>query len=119
MENLRPLERRINAMRDEGVATGEIAQRVGRSPAQVERFHAGVYRIAHDMHAQPQTVGLVAKSGIPIFGQVDARRNIAKLAHDVFGNAPLRLRSGGELRRRRSSSYSRMTFLSIWTAATG
>ena len=38
MENLRPLERRIAAMRDGGMPTGEIAQRVGRSPAQVERI---------------------------------------------------------------------------------
>jgi len=38
MENLRPLERRIVAMRDEGVATGDIAQRVGRTPAHVERI---------------------------------------------------------------------------------
>ncbi|MDH3260458.1 MAG: hypothetical protein OEM81_04810 [Acidimicrobiia bacterium] len=38
MENLRPLERRISAMQNEGMATGEIAHRVGRSPAQVERI---------------------------------------------------------------------------------
>jgi hypothetical protein len=38
MENLRPLERRIAAMRDDGMPTAEIARRVGRSPAQVERI---------------------------------------------------------------------------------
>jgi hypothetical protein len=38
MENLRPLERRIAAMRDNGFVISEIAERVGRSPAQVERI---------------------------------------------------------------------------------
>lgn len=38
MENLRPLERRIAAMRDDGLPSGEIARRVRRSPAQVERI---------------------------------------------------------------------------------
>lgn len=38
MQNLRPLERRIIAMREEGVDTGEIGRRIGRSPEQVERI---------------------------------------------------------------------------------
>ena len=38
MENLRPLERRISAMRNEGMATDEIGRRVGRSSAQIERI---------------------------------------------------------------------------------
>ncbi len=38
MENLRPLERRMVAMRDQGMEIGEIARRFGRSPAHVERI---------------------------------------------------------------------------------
>lgn len=35
--HLRPLERRVLAMRDEGIAIDEIAQRIRRSPAYVDR----------------------------------------------------------------------------------
>jgi hypothetical protein len=38
VENLQPLERRIAAMRDNGFVISEIAERVGRSPARVERI---------------------------------------------------------------------------------
>ncbi len=40
MQYLRPLERRVLAMRDEGVDTEEIGRRIGRSAAQVERIIA-------------------------------------------------------------------------------
>lgn len=38
IETLRPVERRILAMRDDGLAIDEIAGRLGRSPAHVERM---------------------------------------------------------------------------------
>ena len=38
MEHLRPLERRILAMRDEGTDVTEIARRTRRSPEHVERI---------------------------------------------------------------------------------
>lgn len=38
MERLRPIERRVLAMRDDGLATAEIADRIRRSPDHVERM---------------------------------------------------------------------------------
>jgi transcriptional regulator len=38
MKDLRPIERRILSMRDQGVALDEIATRLRRSPAHVERM---------------------------------------------------------------------------------
>lgn len=38
MEHLRPLERRVLAMRDDGLDAHEIGRRIGRSPDRVERI---------------------------------------------------------------------------------
>lgn len=38
MENLRPMERRMIAMRDDGIPNDEIAKRFGRSASHIERI---------------------------------------------------------------------------------
>lgn len=97
MENLRPLERRISAMRDEGVATGEIAQRVGRSPAQVERILQWIEipRSGPPQRRSPRAIErrvLTLRAAGETHAQVGTRfRRSARFIRQVEGLAHLRL----------------------------
>lgn len=60
----------------------------GLAPEQIERFHAGVMRLARRTGAQPQTLGAIARAKSPIWGAADVADKIDALVVDVFGAGP-------------------------------
>lgn len=69
----------------------------GTTAEQIERFHAGVMRIARQTGAQPQTLGAVARAKSPIIGGGLIADKIDKVIEDVFGAGPHLGRNGQPL----------------------
>lgn len=62
-------------------------------PAQIDRFHQEVMGLSRDLHAQPQTVGAMAK--LPeFFAGAQTAHQIQTIAEKIFGKGPYRLREG-------------------------
>ncbi len=97
MENLRPLERRIAAMQDDGLSSGEIAQRVGRSPAQVERIlqWISIPRSGPPPHRSPRPIELrvlALRAAGETHAEIGSRfRRSARFIRQVEGLAHFRL----------------------------
>lgn len=58
---------------------------VNVNPEQIERFHAGILRIARAWNVQPQTVGAAARAETVALLGVAAREKVDELVKDVFG----------------------------------
>lgn len=71
-----------------GLLYRRLASRLPVTAEQIERFHAGVMRLAREKGTQPQTVGAVARSTAPIPGAAEWKGQIEHLVNDVFGPGP-------------------------------
>lgn len=97
MENLRPMERRIIAMRADGIPDDEIARRFGRSAAQIERIFqwTAIPRSGPPRHRSPRAIErrvLTLRAAGESHAEVGARfRRSARFIQQVEGLAHFRL----------------------------
>ena len=97
MENLRPMERRIIAMRDGGVPSDEIAKRFGKSAAQIERIFqwTAIPRSGPPRQRSPRAIErrvLTLRAAGETHAEVGARfRRSARFIQQVEGLAHYRL----------------------------